>query len=145
MLSEFHGLFYILSKSPKGVDKRQGAYRGMYLTGDEDLTSREWVEKHVRARGPLGAMYPTSTWTAPNKHGCLKEGDTPSWFFFLPLGGNNPADPTQPGWGGQFRLAADGWYRDLPASDDVDPRTCISRHRPTFQADFARRMKWCVE
>ena len=36
--------------------------------------------------GPLGALYPTSTWTAPNPHGTLKEGDTPSWLYFLPVG-----------------------------------------------------------
>ena len=95
----------------------------MYLTGDESLTSREWIDRHVRSTGPLGALYPTKTWTAPNPHACLKEGDTPSWFFFLPLGGNDPADPTKPGWGGQYALAPDGWFRDLSARSDFDPRT----------------------
>jgi hypothetical protein len=145
MQGEFPGLFYILSKAPKGADKRQGAYRGMYLTGDESLTSRAWVDENIRSRGPLGELYPTSTWTEPNEHGCLKEGDTPSWFFFLTRGGNDPADPTQPGWGGQFRLADDGWYRDLPGTDGFDQRTTVSRHRPDYQADFAERMQWCVE
>ena len=74
----------------------------MYLTGDESLTSRDWLDAHVRSRGALGALYPMTTWTAPNPHGTMKEGDTPSWFFFLPLGGNDPADPSKPGWGGQF-------------------------------------------
>jgi hypothetical protein len=143
MREEFPGMNYILAKAPAGRDKREGTYRGMYLTGDEQLTSRAWVEQHVRHRGPLGALYPTKTYTSPNPHGCLKEGDTPSWFFFLPLGGNDPDDPSQPGWGGQFQREPDGWWRDLPASDTFDPRTTVSRWRPEFQADFARRMAWC--
>ncbi len=143
MRSEFPGMQYILSKVPPERDRREGTYRGMYLTGDESLTSREWVERNVRSAGPLGVLYPTKTWTAPNKHGCLKEGDTPSWFFFLPLGGNDPSDPTKPGWGGQYQRRADGWYGDLSAKPGFDPRQTVSRWRPDFQRDFARRIAWC--
>ena len=114
----------------------------MYLGGDESLTSREWIEANVRSKGPLGRLYPTNTWTAPNPHACMKEGDTPSWFFFLPPGGNDPADPTKPGWGGQYEKSADGWWRDIPGPD---PRGAVHRWRPQFQADFARRMDWCVK
>jgi hypothetical protein len=142
--AEFPGLRYVLATRPEGRDKREGTYRGMYLGGDESLTGREWIERHVRRTGPLGALYPVKTWTAPNPHGCLKEGDTPSWFFFLPLGGNDPDDPAKPGWGGQFAREPDGWWRDLPRRDDFDPRTTVSRWRPAFQADFARRMAWCL-
>jgi hypothetical protein len=117
----------------------------MYLGGDESLTSREWIEKNVHRQGPLGALYPLKTWSAPNPHGCMKEGDSPSWLFFLPLGGNDPADPTKPGWGGQFAKAADGRYRDLPKpTSGGDPRAAVYRWRPDFQADFARRMNWCT-
>lgn len=145
MRREFPGLNYILNKAPVGIDKRRAVFRGMYLTGDESLTSRAWIEESVRSKGPLGALYPTKTWTAPNNHSCLKEGDTPSWFFFLPLGGNDPNDPTKPGWGGRFRKTRDGWYRDAAISKDFDPRTTVSKFRPAFQADFAKRMRWCVE
>jgi hypothetical protein len=144
MRVEFPGMNYILAKAPTGKDKRLGTYRGMYLTGDESLTSRDWIKQNVLSHGPLGALYPTKTWTAPNRHGCLKEGDTPSWFFFLPLGGNDVDDPTQPGWGGRFVKQDDGWYHDLGATDSFDPRTTVSRWRPAFQRDFARRMRWCV-
>lgn len=143
MHAEFPGMFYILSQPPPGGDRRHGTYRGMYLGADESLTSRDWIEQHVRRTGPLGALYPLETWTAPNPHSCLKEGDTPSWFFFLPLGGNDPKDPTKPGWGGQYRKAPDGWYRDVH-SKDADPRETVSRWRPEFQSDFARRMSWCL-
>lgn len=141
---EFPGMFYILSQAPAGEDKRQGAYRGMYLGGDQSLTSRDWIDEHVRNKGPLGALYPTRTWTAPNPHSCLKEGDTPSWFFFLPLGGNDPNNLSQPGWGGQFEKSADGWFRDL-RKPGTDPREAVSRHRPEYQKDFARRMSWCLK
>jgi hypothetical protein len=144
MRGAFPGMHYVLAKAPAGRDKREGTYRGMYLTGDESLTSREWVETHLRGTGPLGALYPTKTHTAPNPHGCLKEGDTPAWFFFLRSGGNDPADPAKPGWGGQFQREPDGWWRDLPAREDFDPRSTVSRWRPEFQADFAKRMAWCV-
>jgi len=143
--TEFPGMFYILSNAAAGRDKREGTFRGMYLGGDLSLTSREWIEQNVRAKGPLGALYPMKTSTAPNPHRCLKEGDTPSWFFFLPLGGNDPRDPTKPGWGGQYRKEPDGWYRDRPMADGDDPRETVSRWRPAFQADFAKRMSWCVE
>lgn len=140
MSAEFPGMHYILSRHRDGADKRTAAFRGMYLTGDESLTSREWIANNVISTGPLGKLYPTRTWTAPNPHGCMKEGDTPSWFFFLPRGGNDPADPTQPGWGGQFRKSDGGWYRDDQA--DVDARESVSRWRADFQADFAKRMGW---
>ncbi|MCA9125969.1 MAG: DUF1593 domain-containing protein [Planctomycetales bacterium] len=142
MHGEFPGLNYILSKAREGTDKRSATFRGMYLTGDESLTSREWIETNVRSKGPLGALYPTKTWTAPNPHACLKEGDTPSWFFFLPLGGNVASDPTQPGWGGQYELSNDGWYRD--STNGIDARKTVSRWRGEFQADFAKRMLWCL-
>jgi hypothetical protein len=145
MRSEFRGMHYILANAPAGRDKREGAFRGMYLTGDEFLTSHKWIEQNIRSKGPLGALYPTMTSTAPNPHHCMKEGDTPSWFFFLPRGGNDPADPSKPGWGGQFQREADGWYRDLPAKEGFDPRSTVSRWRPDFQHDFAKRMAWCLE
>jgi hypothetical protein len=143
MRSEFPNMHYVLAKAPEGEDKRLGTYRGMYLTGDMSTTSANWIETHVRSRGALGQLYPTKTWTVPNPHGVLKEGDTPAWFFFLPLGGNDPSDPSQPGWGGQFERQADGWYRDLPSSAELDPRTTVSQWRDAFQADFSRRMAWC--
>jgi hypothetical protein len=143
MRKEFPGMTYILAKAAKGRDKREGVYRGMYLTGDVSLTGKDWIEANIRSKGALGALYPTKTWTAPNPHGCLKEGDTPSWFFFLPAGGNDPKDPAKPGWGGRFEKQADGWYRDAPAEKGKDPREAVSRWRPDFQKDFAERMRWC--
>ncbi|WP_414662648.1 DUF1593 domain-containing protein [Horticoccus sp. 23ND18S-11] len=144
MHAEFPGMFYILARAIPGQAKESATFRGMYLTGDESLTSPAWIEEHVRSRGPLGALYPAKTFTAPNPHACMKEGDAPSWLFFLPLGGNDPRDPAKPGWGGQYQLRPDGWYGDLPARPGFDPRETVSRWRPEFQRDFARRAQWAL-
>jgi hypothetical protein len=113
MWSEFPGMYYVLAHADPPRDKRDGAYRGLYLGGDESLVSRDWMETNIRQdHGPLAALYPPHTWTAPNPHSAIKEGDTPSWFYFLPHGVNDPAQPAWGGWGGRFTHAKDGLYRD---------------------------------
>jgi Protein of unknown function (DUF1593) len=148
IIKEFPDLFYILSKAPDGRDKRDGGYRGMYLGGDESLTSREWVDKHVRKdHGPLGALYPTNTWTAPNPHSTLKEGDTPSWFYFLPFGPGDANHPEWGSWGGRFKHVAGGRYEDAQDTFDKknEARANVYRWRPAYQNEFAARMDWCVK
>lgn len=145
---EFPDLFYVLSKAPKGKDKRDGGYRGMYLGGDESLTSRDWVDRYVKKdHGPMGALYPMATWTAPNPHSTLKEGDTPSWFYFLPVGLSSPQHPEWGCWGGRFRHESKGLYVD--AADTVgkvtNARSTVSRWRPAYQNEFQVRMEWCVK
>ncbi len=148
MLSEFPGLFYILARVPAGRDRREAAYRGLYLGGDESLLSRDWMESNIRQdHGPLGAMYPPRTWTAPNPHSAIKEGDTPSWFFFLPFGLSDPEHPEWGGWGGRFEPERDRLFRD--AKDKIgevkDSRTTVWRWRPAFQNEFAARLDWCIK
>ena len=59
IFENFPDLFYILASGRAGRDKREGVYRGMYLGGDESLTSLAWLDEHVRQNhGPLGALYP---------------------------------------------------------------------------------------
>lgn len=147
MLSEFPGLFYVLNRAPQGQDKRKAVFRGMYLGGDESLVSRQWMQTHIRtSHGPLGALYPSKTWTAPNPHGAIKEGDTPSWFFFLSQGLQDPAHPEWGGWGGRFQRERDRIYRD--AQDRVgqirSARATVWRWRHAYQADFQARLDWCV-
>lgn len=155
ILRKFPGLFFVLSTSnpdkslggPLPRDKRLSVYRGMYLGGDESLTSREWIDTHVRlGHGPLGALYPTKTWTAPNPHSALKEGDTPSWFYFLVHGLSDPERPEWGGWGGRFKRVRDNYFND--AEDFVDgardARATVWRWRPAYQNEFAARMDWCA-
>ncbi len=148
IFQNFPDLFYILAAAEPGRDKRTGAFRGMYLGGDETLTSQAWLESHVRqGHGPLGALYPNQTWTAPNPHSALKEGDTPSWLYFLPNGLHDPAHPEWGGWGGRFRPVGQGLFRDAldTVGDTSDARTTVWRWRPAFQAGFQARLDWCVQ
>lgn len=146
--SNFPSLWYILNKAPEGSDKREAVFRGMYLGGDESVTSTAWLRQNISTnRGPLGAAYPDSgLWTAPNPHGALKEGDTPSWFYFLPNGLSDVNHPEFGGWGGRFTNTEDHVYRDVV--DQINgvssARSTVWRWRPDFQADFAARMRWCV-
>lgn len=139
--------FYILAKAPEGVDKREGAYRGVYLGGDESLTSLSWLKENVlENHGPLGKLYPTKTWTAPNPHGVMKEGDTPSWFFFLKNGLNIAEQPELGGWGGRFIRNEQGYFSDATDSfgEVTNARATVFRWRADFQNDWAARMDWCV-
>jgi len=148
IVENFPDLFYVLPIAPKGGDRRDAAYRGMYLGGDESLTSREWVDQNLRqGRGPLGALFPTRTWTAPNPHGCLKEGDTPSWFHFLPTGLGDAEHPEWGGWGGRFKREKGGLFLHVPdtVGKETHVRATVWRWRPAFQADFAARAVWCVK
>ena len=156
IMSNFPDLFYILAnadpgdvlgKPPSRIDKRLSVYRGMYLGGDESLTSREWIDENVRVNhGPLGALYPAKTWTAPNPHSALKEGDTPSWFYFLRNGLNAPEHPEWGGWGGRFRAVSGKQYNDGEDSvgDVTDARATVWRWRAAYQNEFAARMDWCA-
>jgi hypothetical protein len=141
----FPDLFYVFDHSPGG-NKWSSCYRGMFLGGDMSLTSRDWVQTNVtRDHGPLGALYPLRTATGANPHGCLKEGDTPSWFYFLDNGLHDPSRPEYGGWGGRYTRNG-SFYQD--AEDTVDGvtsgRATVWRWRPDFQADFQARLDWCV-
>ncbi len=73
IFENFPDLFYVLGEPQPGADLRETCYRGMYLGGDQSFTSRQWLKDHVlENHGPLGALYPTQTWTAPNPHGAMK-------------------------------------------------------------------------
>jgi len=143
----FPDLFHILAKAPEGQDKREGVYRGMYLGGNESLTSKEWVYAHIKSgHGALGSLYPDKTWTAPNPHSCLKEGDTPSWFYFLNPALQDPWEPGFGGWGGRFKKEAGNYYTDDRdrVKGQYSARATVWRWREAFQNDFAARMDWCV-
>lgn len=144
----FPSLWYILNKAPEGQDKRNAVFRGMYLGGDESLTSKAWIEENVlKDHGPLGALYPQKTWTAPNPHGLMKEGDTPSWFYFYDNGLQYPEHPRYGGWGGRFAPSGKGYFTDAQDTwqGDRSARISVSRWRPDFQQEFAARLDWCVQ
>ncbi len=142
----FPDLFYILDHARDG-DKMHSCYRGMFIGGDESLTSRDWIDKHVRyGHGPLGEFYPPETWTGPNPNSALKEGDTPSWFYFYENGLNVPWEPGFGGWGGRFSPNGK-YYQDAAdtVGNEASGRATVWRWRPAFQSEFQARMDWCVK
>jgi hypothetical protein len=142
----FPSLFYILDHARDG-NKMHSCYRGMFLGGDESLTSSAWVDSHVRRdHGPLGEFYPPEAWTGPNPHGALKEGDTPSWFYFMRNGLNLPGEPSAGGWGGRFAPNGTYWQDTQDTvNGETSGRATVWRWRPRFQNGFQARMDWCVQ
>lgn len=148
IFAEHPSLFYILSKAPEGKDKRESVYRGMYLGGDESLTSLAWLKENVlENHSPMGKLYPTKTWTAPNPNSVIKEGDTPSWFYFVNNGLSCPEHPEYGSWGGRYQKTEGGYYIDATDSvgDKNIARATVYRWRDDYQRDFAARMDWCVK
>lgn len=63
--------------------------------GDETVVSREWVKANIQENhGPLGQLYPDAL------H--IWEGDTPTYFYLMPNGLNDPDYQWQGSWGGRF-------------------------------------------
>lgn len=130
LLDHFPDLFIIYSKE---------TYFGIF-GGSDPLTDLNWLNTHIRqGHGPLGAVYPP-TWENPNKTG-MKEGDTPSFLHLVSaaLGMNDPEDPTQESWGGQYiRQGNTNHWVDGPGG------STISKWKTQYQADFARRADWML-
>ncbi|MEP7343553.1 MAG: DUF1593 domain-containing protein [Acidobacteriota bacterium] len=70
-------------------------YRGWFTGGNQtgEWGNREFVAAHIAGRGALGDFFNTRL------KGVIKMGDTPSVGWLLH---GNPAEPSQPGWGGKF-------------------------------------------
>ncbi|MGH8019212.1 MAG: DUF1593 domain-containing protein [Opitutaceae bacterium] len=166
----FPSVLYIETGTP-ATDRYSAVFRGMYQNdstsggnapkplvkpGVEALNNEKWVRENVNAgHGPLGAGYPLVRQNprSPRNTIGVKEGDTPSWFYFLPLGLSDPDQPAWGGWGGRFRLDEGGDYfldgEDIHWSDAADAavrrKWTVARWRAAYQNDFAARMDWCVE
>lgn len=115
----------------------QKTYRGMF-GGRDPISNLAWVNENIRENhGPLCDVYPDEGM------GCtgVCEGDSPSflWLVSANRGLNDPDDPTQPSWGGQFKKDGDkNHYIDGPGGSS------ISRWRADYQKEFAERADWCV-
>lgn len=129
-----------VSHSVSGNGFVDSPFRGMYLGGDETLTTATWVRENVNEHAPLGTVYPTTAAGAE-----MKEGDTPTWFYFLPTALGDPDHPEWGGWGGRFEPSETSGLAS-PAQDEVDGitngRNTVNRWRADFQNDFAARMDW---
>ncbi len=146
IIASHPSLFYVLSDNKN--DRWMGVYRGMFYKGDLATVSFDWVDANVISNhGPLGALYPPKAYTKRSfPYDSMKEGDTPSWFYFLNNGLHSPENPDWGGWGGRFRWVGT-YYND--ASDTyegkTDPRATVYRWRQAYNNEFAARMDWCVK
>jgi hypothetical protein len=164
---EFPTLHYIAMPSPpNGEQYSYATWTG--ISGDRfyrnasgaDFTTftEEWVNTHIRAKGPLGAHYPSPC--------CIYEGDTPSFLGLIDNGLASAMSPSFGGWGGRYvwrqyygeprpfwTQGGDSYpgssnSQDTVVGTDGTPRTSdqatIWRWRQAFQHDFAARMDWMV-
>ena len=112
-------------------------YFGMFGASDPS-SNLDWVNEHVRRNhGPLCDLYPKEG------IGCtgVCEGDSPAflWLVSANRGLNDPEDPTQESWGGQFKkLENTNHFVDSVGA------TSISKWRKDFQREFAERADWCI-
>lgn len=129
---------WVVSHLATGDPLYQAPFRGMYRGGDTRLTTATWVKENVKAHRPYGDVYPTTAAGA-----AMKEGDTPTWFYFLPSNLSDPDHPEWGGWGGRFYKNGNLYS---PARDNVGDgtygRVTVNRWREEFQNDFEARMDW---
>ena len=152
IMDRFPDLWLILGMSHDG-NSWNSSYRGIFLGGDMQITSLEWLHQNVISQHPLGALYPKKTWTmggTQNPHGAMKEGDTPSFLFFLNNGLNIPEHPEWGGWGGRFQKvdrnlyqdAEDTFYDTSVEAPVTQAKATVFRWRPDIQGDLAARVQW---
>ena len=162
---EFPGVFYIVTPGANagggfhhatwigiGGDKFHGRFGG----ADFSLVTNEWLERNIRAKGPLGAEYPR--WQF------MMEGDTPSFLNLINNGLSVPERPDWGGWGGRYELytpRTEKWFyrpetrpiwtnvQDEVLGKDNEWHTTnhatIWRWREAYQNDFAARMDWTIK
>jgi hypothetical protein len=164
---EFPGLRYVATASTQnGEEYYFATWTG--ISGDRfyrncpgaDFTTftDEWVNAHIRSKGPLGALYPHPC--------CIHEGDTPSFLGLVDNGLASAMSPAFGGWGGRYvwrqpsgetrafwTQGGDSYpgndsSRDTVIGTDGRPYTSdqatIWRWRTAFQNDFAARMDWTI-
>lgn len=164
---EFPTLFYVVKPSPpNGEEYYSATWTGIsgdlyYRNGagaDTSLVTNEWLETNIRAKGPLGKMYPRFLF--------IMEGDTPSYLGLIDNGLNAYRRPDWGGWGGRyvFRqpygephaiwtqggdefMRANSQDRVVGADgvEHVSDQATIWRWREAYQDDFAARMDWTIK
>jgi len=135
------------------------------------LVTQESVERWICDRSgskPVRRLYPSDEtnnwqrhgiWRGPtagfphNGHNGMKEGDTPTWFYFLRNGLNDEQAPGAGGWGGRYQRVCDGLYE--PTGDRhwsrkdgeavqvaVENTWAVARWREDAFNDFVARLRW---
>jgi hypothetical protein len=163
---EFPRLFYIVKPSGPNAEEYASAtwtgisgdvYYRNCAGADGSTVTNEWLDTHIRNKGPLGKVYPQFEF--------IMEGDTPSFLGLTQNGLSSAANPSWGGWGGRYvyrqpygesraiwTQGGDAFARttsqDLVFGHDgkayLSDQATIWRWRRAFQHDFAARMDWTI-
>ena len=120
--------------------------------------SDDWVNTNIRAKGPLGALYPHPC--------CIHEGDTPAFLGLVDNGLASAMSPAYGGWGGRYvwrqpygesrplwTQGGDSFpgndssrdtVRGIDGQEHTTDQATIWRWRTAFQHDFAARLAWTL-
>lgn len=131
-------------------------FHGRFAGADFTLVDNPWLDRNVRAKGPLGALYPVTKF--------LMEGDTPSFLYLIENGLGNPERPDWGSWGGRYEFYTPRmrkWFIEpetrpfwADAEDEAKGedgrwhsgnKVTIWRWREAYQNDFAARMDWTIK
>jgi hypothetical protein len=163
--SKFPGLFYIASPGVHAGGAYHAStwsgisgdrFHGRFVGADFAIVDNPWLDRNVRAKGPLGAEYPHTEF--------IMEGDTPSFLYLIGNGLGSPEHPDWGSWGGRYehyQPRTRKWFLQpetrafwADAEDEVlgadgqwhtSNKATIWRWRQAYQNDFAARMDWTIK
>jgi hypothetical protein len=163
---EFPRLFYIVKpSSPNGEEYGSATWTGISgdvyyrncAGADGSTVTNQWLETHVRKKGPLGKHYPHFEF--------IMEGDTPSFLGLVNNGLASYRNPSWGGWGGRYvyrqpygethaiwtqggdafaRVTSQDAVFGMDGKLYLSDQATIWRWRTAFQHDFAARMDWTI-
>ncbi len=124
---EFPRLFYIVKPSaPNGEEYASATwtgisgdvYYGNCAGADGSTVTNQWLDTHVRAKGPLGKHYPRFEF--------IMEGDTPAFLGLINNGLESFRNPSWGGWGGRYLYSPALWRKSRHL--DAGRRCLRARH-----------------
>ncbi len=164
---EFPRLFYIVKpSSPNGEEYGSATWTGISgdvyyrncAGADGSTVTNQWLETHVRKKGPLGKHYPHFEF--------IMEGDTPSFLGLVNNGLASFRSPSWGGWGGRYvyrqpygeihaiwtqggdafaRVTSQDAVFGIDGKLYLSDQATIWRWRTAFQHDFSARMDWTIK
>lgn len=131
-------------------------FHGRFSGADFSIVDNLWLDKHIRAKGELGKVYPQSKY--------LMEGDTPTFLYLIRNGLGHPEHPNWGSWGGRYELQipptkkwflypeersfwsdCDDEVRGIDSNWYTSNKATIWRWREAYQNDFSARMDWTIK
>jgi len=131
-------------------------FHGRFTGADFAIVDNPWLDVNIRAKGPLGALYPSAKF--------LMEGDSPTFLYLINNGLGDAEHPDWGSWGGRYEFYTPRirkWFAEpevrafwTDAEDEVmgvdgnwhqSNKATIWRWREAYQNDFAARMDWTIK